>query len=232
MSTINRVGGPSRLTDNFTAIFEAAASEYQRITGNPLDTHSFATQLDKCDSPQSFSNVLRKQFQALSAPRKGGDKLELMAWLDPIVHILFTFSATLGEGIGIVSHVILPVLPFLDVIRPSAVLTRQNNLHWYRCSSRCRSLFPSTLSRACLILKSQAVRDTAADHATLIHLFERIHLFLQRLNGYTMIPLTNEFTELLGKIMAQILSILAISTKVMAQRRVSASLHVLSPLLS
>ena len=26
-----------------------------------------------------------------------------MAWLDPIVHILFTFSATLGEGIGLVS---------------------------------------------------------------------------------------------------------------------------------
>ncbi|KAH9955020.1 hypothetical protein BC827DRAFT_1239506 [Russula dissimulans] len=24
-----------------------------------------------------------------------------MAWLDPTVHILFTFSATLGEGIGL-----------------------------------------------------------------------------------------------------------------------------------
>lgn len=26
-----------------------------------------------------------------------------MAWLDPTVRILFTFSATLGEGIGLVS---------------------------------------------------------------------------------------------------------------------------------
>jgi len=231
MSTINRVGGPSRLTDNFTAIFEVAASEYQRVTGKPLDAHPFATQFEKCDSPQSFSNVLRTQAQALGAPSKSNDKLELMAWLDPIIHILYTFSATLGEGIGIVSHVVLPVLPFFDVIRPSAVLTRQNNLHWYRCSSRRRSLFPTTLSRVCLILKSQAVRDIAADYDTLIHLFERIHFFLQRLDGYTGIPLTNEFTELLGKIMAQILSILAISTKVMAQRRISASLHIPNPLL-
>jgi len=153
MSTINRVGGPSRSKDNFTAIFEAAASDYQRITGNPLDTHPFAMQLDKCDSPQSFSNVLRTKAQALSALRKGDDKIELMAWLDPIVHILFTFSATLGEGIGIVSHAILPILPFFNVVWLSAIFTRQSNLHWYRCSSRRRSLFPSTLSRVCLILK-------------------------------------------------------------------------------
>ena len=72
------------------------------------------------------------------------------------------------------------------------------------------------------------MRDIAADHETLIHLFERIHFFLQRLNGYTGILLTNEFMELLGRIMAQILSILAISTKVMAQRRMSASLHILN----
>jgi len=143
MSNINQVGGPSRLADNFTAIFEVASSEYKRTTGNSLDTHPFAAQLDKCDSPQSFSNELRTQAQTLSAIRKGDDKLELMAWLDPIVHILFTFSTTLGEGIGIVSQVILPVLSFFNMIRPSAILTRQNNLHWYRCSSRRRCLFTS-----------------------------------------------------------------------------------------
>ena len=153
MSTINQVGGSSRSTENFTAIFGVAASEYQRVTGKPLDTHPFATQLDKCDSPQSFSNVLRMQAQALGAFRKGDKKLELMTWLDPIVHILFTFSATLGEGIGIVSHVIHPVLSSFNVIRLSDILTSQNDLHWYRCSSRCRSLFPSTLLCVCLILK-------------------------------------------------------------------------------
>jgi len=63
------------------------------------------------------------------------------------------------------------------------------------------------------------VKDVAASHDTLMHLFERIHFFLQRLNIYTGIPLTHEFTVLLGKIMAQSLSILALSTKAMTDGR-------------
>ena len=54
-----------------------------------------------------------------------------------------------------------------------------------------------------------------ADNGTLIDLFERIQFFLQRLKAYVGIPLPNGFTELLGKIMAQVLHILALSTKAM-----------------
>jgi len=63
--------------------------------------------------------------------------------------------------------------------------------------------------------------DVVADNDTLTHLFERIHFFLQRLNKYIRMPLADEWTELLGKIMAQILSILALSTKQMTERRIS-----------
>jgi hypothetical protein len=56
---------------------------------------------------------------------------------------------------------------------------------------------------------------------TLIHLFERIHFFLQRLKSYTGMLLTNESKELLGNIMAQLLLILALSTKAMTDRRTS-----------
>jgi hypothetical protein len=66
----------------------------------------------------------------------------------------------------------------------------------------------------------------------LIRIFERIQFFVQRLNSYTAIPLTSEFTELLGKIMAQILSILALSTKTMTERRMSESIHALSSFLT
>jgi hypothetical protein len=67
----------------------------------------------------------------------------------------------------------------------------------------------------------QAVKDVAASCETLINLFERVHFFLQRLQSYTGIPLTTGLTELLGKIMAQILCILALSAKVMTERRIS-----------
>jgi len=68
---------------------------------------------------------------------------------------------------------------------------------------------------------SQAVKDVAASHEALIHLFERIHWFLQRLNRYTGMPLTGDMTGLLGKIMSQVLSILALSTKKMMDGRMS-----------
>ncbi len=113
MSTINQIAGPSRSADNFEAIFQAALNEYQTVTGKSLITHPFATQLDNCDSPQAVSNVLRTQAQAFSKSRKRHEKL--MGWLDPTVNILFTFSATLGEGIGLVSHVICPVLSFSNI---------------------------------------------------------------------------------------------------------------------
>ena len=65
------------------------------------------------------------------------------------------------------------------------------------------------------------MKDVAANHEALIHLFERIHLFLQRLECYIGMPLTGDMTELLGKIMSQVLSILALSTKAMMDMRIS-----------
>jgi|SRR6266851_1142256 len=102
MSATNQTSGPS--TDNFTSIFNLAATEYQTVTGNRLDTHPLANQLETCDSPEAISNVLRTQAQAFGKFRKVNEKL--MTWLDPIVYILFTFSATLGAVIGLVSPLI------------------------------------------------------------------------------------------------------------------------------
>jgi hypothetical protein len=99
--------------DNFTAIFNAAAAEYQRVTKKRLDTHPFAAQLDTCDSPDAVSNIFRTQAQAFSVFREGDERL--MTWLDPIVHILlFIFSGTLGEGIGLVSRLVDWLLSYSD----------------------------------------------------------------------------------------------------------------------
>jgi len=68
------------------------------------------------------------------------------------------------------------------------------------------------------------VKDVVASYEALAHLFERLHFFLQRLNRYTAIPLTPEMTSLLGKIMAQVLSVLALSTKEIKERRISGSI--------
>ncbi|KAI9452439.1 hypothetical protein F5148DRAFT_503511 [Russula earlei] len=51
-------------------------------------------------------------------------------------------------------------------------------------------------------------------------MFERIQLFLQRLNHYTTVQPTPAMTELLGNIFAEVLVILALSTKAMKERRI------------
>jgi hypothetical protein len=104
MSTSHQVASP--LTDNFTAIFNAASTEYYSVTGKRLETHPLATQLETCRSPEAVSNLLRTQAQAFSQFRKGDEKL--MAWLDPTVNIISTLSAII-EGIGLVSCLIHPI---------------------------------------------------------------------------------------------------------------------------
>jgi len=70
------------------------------------------------------------------------------------------------------------------------------------------------------------MRDVIACYDKLVYLFERVHFFLERLNCYNDIKLTTAMTELLGKIMAQVLYILALSTKEMKAMRISVSIHL------
>jgi len=58
-------------------------------------------------------------------------------------------------------------------------------------------------------------------HDRLIHLFERIQFFLDRLKIYSGIPLTNELGKLLGSILTELLSVLALSTKEMTDWPIS-----------
>jgi hypothetical protein len=106
MSATNQAAGLSPSTNNFAAIFQAASSEYESVTGNRLDAHPFATEFDSCDSPEAVLNVFRTQAQTFDQLSKGDEKL--LTWLDPMVHVLLSFSATLGEGIGLVSHLFIP----------------------------------------------------------------------------------------------------------------------------
>ena len=65
------------------------------------------------------------------------------------------------------------------------------------------------------------MKDVVASYDMLVHLFEHIQFFLQRLKRYTNVPLTTEMTELLGKVMALIPFILALSIKAMKEWRIS-----------
>jgi hypothetical protein len=124
---------------NFTSIFEAAAKEYKRLTKKDLQTHPFAAQFDRCDSPGAVLGIFQNQAQAFDQLRNGDERL--MKWLSLTIHILFTFSATLGEGIGLVSFkTSLPSASLCPNMFFSAIPPCKNNIYWYRCSPQRKSL--------------------------------------------------------------------------------------------
>jgi hypothetical protein len=69
----------------------------------------------------------------------------------------------------------------------------------------------------------QTVKDVSASYDTLVDLLESIERFLSRLDLYTNIPPTVALTEVIVKIMVEILSTLALVTKQVGQKRLSKS---------
>jgi hypothetical protein len=68
---------------------------------------------------------------------------------------------------------------------------------------------------------SQAVKDVSASYDALLDLFESVERFLSRLEIYMGIPLTPAMTDVVIKIMVEILSTLALATKQVQQGRLS-----------
>lgn len=68
---------------------------------------------------------------------------------------------------------------------------------------------------------SQAVKDVSASYDALIDLFESIENFLNRFDIYTKIPPTAAMTDIIVKIMVELLSTLALATRQVKQGRLS-----------
>jgi len=72
-----------------------------------------------------------------------------------------------------------------------------------------------------------AVKDIESSQDALIDIFERIENFFKRLESYSAVPLTNAMTDIIVKIVIEVLNIFAIATKEMKQSRASALLSAI-----
>jgi hypothetical protein len=99
MAAANPTAGPS--TDNFTAIFNAASKEYDRLTGKRLNNHPLAAQLHTCKNPDDVSGVLRIQAQAFSKFRQGDERLVAVRLL---LHLSLRSSLPIGAPHSPTSH--------------------------------------------------------------------------------------------------------------------------------
>ena len=92
----------SSSSTNFQPIFEKALKEYKKKTGKDLTAHPLATQINGCTSPEAILTVLEGKANELNQSRSGD--VRLTKWLNPTVNILNALSATLGQGVGLVSY--------------------------------------------------------------------------------------------------------------------------------
>ena len=91
----------SHTQPNFQSVLNAALEEYEKKTKCKLLTHPLAAQLQSCDSRTAILCVLQDLIQQFDLSRRSDERLS--NWLNPTVNVLYTFSATIGQGVGFVS---------------------------------------------------------------------------------------------------------------------------------
>ena len=87
---------------SFEDLFNTALRDYQTQTGITLADHTFAKQLEACNSVDSVTAILQEQAQIFREFR--GDDGKIMKPLKSSVDVLYALSNTtvLGQGIGLV----------------------------------------------------------------------------------------------------------------------------------
>ncbi|KAH8988144.1 hypothetical protein EDB86DRAFT_3245561 [Lactarius hatsudake] len=171
-------GSSSRFQD----IFNAALKSYQKQTNKDLIAHPLASQLQSCDSTSAILAVLLDQVREFDQARSDNERL--IKWLIPTVNVLYAFSTTVSEGVGLVFS-------------------------------------PAKVIFAGIGVFLLAAKDVAASKDALAELFERIGFFFNRLETYTEVTPTVAMTNIITKIMVEVLTIFGIATKEL--RRGSAS---------
>jgi hypothetical protein len=113
------------LQSNFMSIFNASLESYKRKTKNDLASHPLLPSLQSCESPEAVLTILRDQVPAFSQSRNGDDRLT--KWVTPTVNVLYSFTETIGQGVGLVSiktfrRGISALIFYLQAFPPASVI--------------------------------------------------------------------------------------------------------------
>ena len=112
-------------SSNFQSIFNAALKAYEKKTKKDLLAHPLAAQLQACKSPGDILAVLQDKVDELDQSMSADERLS--QWLNPTINVLYSFSATIGAGVGLVSAVKSTCrsshsLPISQVFSPASVI--------------------------------------------------------------------------------------------------------------
>ena len=100
---MSQVPFASTSTSSFQSVFNAALKAYEKKTKKDLLAHPLAAQLQACKSPGDILAVLQEKVNEFDRSRIADEGLS--RWLDPTINVLYSFSATLGAGVGLVCSI-------------------------------------------------------------------------------------------------------------------------------
>jgi len=213
-------------SSNFQSLFDAALCDYTKQTGINLAAQPFAQDLQHCQSADDLLNVLQERAKQFRAYRDGNRKL--LNCLKPIVQTLHTVSGVLAEAspvsttdqpsyfIIVFTHLALGSLP-----------TYKGNYRWHRCPPRRTCLLSVLQRHPCNTPVLQAAIGVSASYDALIGLLECVGSFLDRLRIYAEIPFSPSMSNIIVKIMVEVLSVLSLATKQVKEGRLSKTFFVL-----
>ena len=193
----------------FQMLFEASLQDYEKQTDITLVGHPLAEQLQHCDSVESFPPILREHLRARSEFQDGDRSIKL---LNSAVSVLWTLSASINLDLvsprvllGCSMSLILAVIPSCE-----------SNICWACYPVRGRSLCSYVYICDIYVTQTVNLKDVNA-RDQLIDLLESIESFLKHLDIYTKISPTMAMTDIVVKTFVELLSILALATKLAKQ---------------
>jgi hypothetical protein len=83
---------------NLESVLYDALTEYEKETGKDLQAVWLASEMKTCQHVDGVLEIVRNHANAFER----SDDQALMKWIDPLVHVLYTFSDALGGVVSLV----------------------------------------------------------------------------------------------------------------------------------
>jgi hypothetical protein len=204
------------------SLFETALNDFEKRTGTNLVQHEIIDKLVNCESADSIMDVVQQQAQAFRKFRGDGGKL--LMWLNRTAKVLYTLSTSdvVKEGVSLVCVYSLRWQP-------------PRNLLFLQPLPPARAIFAglAILLGVCVLPEfsredsfdtcglHQTIKDISKSYDALIDLFESFESFVRRLDIYTKIPSTTVISEIIVKILIEMLSTISLAIQQAKQGRLS-----------
>ena len=196
------------------ATFEASLKEYEKKTEESLLIHPLMARLQGCKSPADILVVLRSHVPQFENTTSADGRLT--KWLDPIVNVLSASSSAISAGVGVVSPIQMILLRF-NLRLYLGIPTRKRRFRWCRCPPFSNYHPGLPLSERSDTDFIKVAKDVIASHDALIIIFEQIETFFKPLQEHAAVPMTEAMSDIMVKIMAEVLEICAIITEEIKQ---------------